>query len=66
MRPFFVCDKHPIPLRFLTQQTYESHMKQAHRERYLEMLQVQMDIEALKRKDADPYEEYYGKQENVK
>jgi hypothetical protein len=61
MRPFFVCDKHPIPLRFLTQQTYESHMKQAHREQFFETLQTEMDIWALKRKDEDPYDDYYNR-----
>lgn len=53
-------------MRFQSQEMYEDHMKKAHRERYFEMLQVRMDIEALKRKDIDPYEEYYGKQESVK
>ena len=66
MRPFFVCDRHSVPMRFQSQEMYEDHMKKAHRERYFEMLQVRMDIEALKRKDIDPYEEYYGKQESVK
>lgn len=60
MRPFFVCDKHPVPLRFPTRYLYESHIKQAHRKQFFETLQTEMDIRALKRKDADPYEEYYG------